>query len=122
MVVAPRERAKGAVLEDVTAMTRRWERWASWMTNWPVTVPPPQIKRYSSSLSEFVGGDGDGGGVEEGSGGKGTSSQCQSVIAAVRPPTPREAADVNDVEGGRGRTVCEGTAIYCWKQPARRSR
>lgn len=93
------------------AMTCRWERAASWRAYWPVTVPPPQMRRNScscSNFSQFAGG----GEFAEG-GGKGTSSQCQSVIAAVRPATPRDAADVKLVEGGRGRTVCAGTVMYC---------
>ena len=92
------------------AMTRRWERAASWRAYWPVTVPPPQMRRNSCSSSWFSESAGGGGFAE---GGKGTSSQCQSVIAAVRPATPRDAADVKLVDGGRGRTVCAGTVIYC---------
>lgn len=108
MVMAPRLRAKGAVAEEVTAITgvEGEERRESWVANWPVIVEPPQIRRYSFSSS----------GLEIGTGfevadGRGTSSQCQSVIAAVRPATPRQAADVKSRDFGRGRTVCAGTVM-----------
>ena len=81
---------------------------AIWIANWPVTVEPPQRRRYSAS-------------EEEGWGVMGTSSQRHNVIAAVRPATPRHTAWSKERFKGRGRTVWAGTVTYCWKQPARRS-
>jgi len=108
---APSGWAGDWVFDDVMAMTFRLQRVAIWIANCSVTIEPPQRRRYSAVEDESWGA----------AGAIGASSHGLKVIAAVKPATPRQAAESKDRFKGRDRTVCAGPVTYCWKQPKRRS-
>ncbi len=114
---APSCVTKWLVFDEVTAMTLKPLKVANWMANCPVTVDPPHIRRcLGSSAFESVG---DMGGIGPPFG-IGTSSQSQSVMAAVSAGTPRQAAVSKVRFDGIGTTACAGLITRTWKQPASR--